>query len=435
MQHLTDQHEHACTYIKVEKNSRHSAKSIWGQLKLLSLALRSLEKRGLDYVGKEQLLVMPAAFTAVNGMSPDENTHDPTLFSATWKKTVSRMDAVSLLRGLLLNESKFLKPAMSSLNGLHAHHSYTSAVLLSGEGFFFFSHALLELSDGVLHYSMIHFSNSTMHHTKEIANFAGIPAYSTKLNLNYLTWGTHQRSRSVPYRDRIRATIVSAILRRGLLDFDGGVVARGRTELSPHVDVLTIVHPGLYPYFVGRGPGANEEGFSKPLYSFNPGNSFDSRAGGALHDTSMVEKLYSHSAGDAMGRWMQVVQEVAEYEFSCDTIMGELRHGSGGYMYPWFHEWRWPAAYRNKIDTSKGYTEMDYIAHAWSSEIVPALGKGKHKRFDHHSPYGAGNHECPFQFLRPLLISIGSIFAAILCFSCIGPLILVGFLSVCVAHA
>ena len=95
----------------------------------MSLALRSLEKRGLDYVGKEQLLVMPAAFTAVTGLSPDEDTFDPVLFSAIWKKTISRMDAVSLLQGLLLNESKFWKPAMSSLNGLHAHHSYTSAVL------------------------------------------------------------------------------------------------------------------------------------------------------------------------------------------------------------------------------------------------------------------------------------------------------------------
>ena len=89
----------------------------------MSLALRSLEKRGLDYVGKEQLLVMPAAFTAVTGLSPDEDTFDPVLFSAIWKKTISRMDAVSLLQGLLLNESKFWKPAMSSLNGLH--HSYT----------------------------------------------------------------------------------------------------------------------------------------------------------------------------------------------------------------------------------------------------------------------------------------------------------------------
>ena len=132
-----------------------------------------------------------------------------------------------------------------------------------------------------------------------------------------------------------------------------------------------------------------------------------------------------------MGRWMQIVQEVAEYEFSCDTTMGQLRYGADGNMYPWFHTREWPDAYSGKIDASKGYTEMDYIENAWSSEIVPELGRGKHQRFDHHSPYGIGNHECPFEFLRPLLISIGSVFAAILCFSCIGPFILVGLRRAC----
>ena len=103
-----------------------------------------------------------------------------------------------------------------------------------------------------MHYGMMQFRNSTFDHPKQLATFAGIPAHGSALELDYMTWGIHQGARAVPHQARVKATMAGSVLRRGIMGFDDGVLISGRRDLLPYIDVLMIIHPGLYPYFRGQ---------------------------------------------------------------------------------------------------------------------------------------------------------------------------------------